>query len=81
MDLNGAILVKKLVKLKSSEPLSSLDVLAVNFNGGLIFPELESAVLSNDLVIGLLVSLVVEIADVEVFGELFGQVKAVQCRN
>ena len=82
LDLNGAVFVEKLVKLKGCEPLSPLDFLAINFNGRLIFPELVYAVLSNDLIVGLLVSLVVEIAEVEVFGKLFGQVKAtIDCRN
>lgn len=81
LDLNRAVFVEKLVKLKSSEPLSPLDVLAVYFDGGLIFPELESAILSDDLVVGLLVSLVVEIADVQVLGQLVGQVEAIDCRD
>lgn len=79
LDLNRAVFVEKLVKLKSSESLSPLDFLAVYFDGGLIFPELESTTLSNDLVVGLLVSLVVEIADIQVFGELVGQVEAIDC--
>ena len=71
LDLNGAVFVEKLVKLRGCEPLSPLDLLAINLNSRLIFPELVSAVLSNDLIVGLLVSLVEEIADIEVFGKLF----------